>query len=50
MRIIISLPNELLIYLRASPLYTETVEHIQALIKEGKELDRVVETPIYEYA
>jgi len=27
----------------------ETVEHIQALIKGGKEPDRVVETPVYEY-
>jgi YgiT-type zinc finger domain-containing protein len=28
----------------------ETVEHIQALIKERKEADREVETPVYEYA
>jgi YgiT-type zinc finger domain-containing protein len=28
----------------------ETGEHIQALIKGGKEPDRVVETPVYEYA
>ena len=28
----------------------ETVERIQALIKGGKEPDRVVETPVYEYA
>ena len=28
----------------------ETVEHIQALIKGGKKPDRVVETPVYEYA
>ena len=28
----------------------ETVEHIQALIKGGKEPNRVVETPVYEYA
>ena len=28
----------------------ETVEYLQALIKGGKEPDRVVETPVYEYA
>lgn len=28
----------------------ETVDHIQALIKGGKKPDRVVETPVYEYA
>jgi len=28
----------------------ETVERIQALIKGGKDPDRVVETPVYEYA
>ena len=28
----------------------ETVERIQALIKGGKEPDRMVETPVYEYA
>lgn len=28
----------------------ETVEHIQALIKGGKRPDRVVETPVFEYA
>ena len=28
----------------------ETVEHIQALIKGAKKPDRVVETPVYEYA
>ncbi len=28
----------------------ETVERIQALIKGGKNPDRVVETPVYEYA
>ena len=27
----------------------ETVERVQALIKEGKQLTRVVETPVYEY-
>jgi YgiT-type zinc finger domain-containing protein len=28
----------------------ETVERIQALVKGGKNPDRVVETPVYEYA
>jgi YgiT-type zinc finger domain-containing protein len=28
----------------------ETVERIQALIKGGKKPDRVVKTPVYEYA
>ena len=28
----------------------ETVEHIQALIKSNKKPDKVVETPVYEYA
>ena len=28
----------------------ETVERIQALIKGAKKPDRVVETPVYEYA
>lgn len=28
----------------------ETVEHIQAIIKRRKEPDRVIETPVYEYA
>jgi YgiT-type zinc finger domain-containing protein len=28
----------------------ETVEHIQALIKGEKKPDRVIETPVYEYA
>ena len=28
----------------------ETVEHIQALIKEGKKPAKVIETPVYEYA
>ncbi len=28
----------------------ETVERIQALIKGGKKPDKVVETPVYEYA
>jgi YgiT-type zinc finger domain-containing protein len=28
----------------------ETVERVQALIKGGKNPDRVVETPVYEYA
>jgi YgiT-type zinc finger domain-containing protein len=28
----------------------ETVERIQVLIKGGKNPDRVVETPVYEYA
>ena len=28
----------------------ETVEHIQALIGSKKQPDRVVETPVYEYA
>ena len=28
----------------------QTVERIQALIKGGKNPDRVVETPVYEYA
>jgi YgiT-type zinc finger domain-containing protein len=27
----------------------ETVERVQALIKEGKPPSRVVETPVYEY-
>jgi YgiT-type zinc finger domain-containing protein len=27
----------------------ETVEHIQAMIKRGKEPDRVIKTPVYEY-
>jgi len=27
----------------------ETVEHIQALIKEGKKPIRVIETPVFEY-
>jgi hypothetical protein len=26
------------------------VEHIQALIKEGKKPAKVIETPVYEYA
>ncbi len=28
----------------------ETVEHIQAIIKSRKRPDRVIETPVYEYA
>lgn len=28
----------------------ETVEHIQALIRSGKRPDKVIETPVYEYA
>jgi YgiT-type zinc finger domain-containing protein len=28
----------------------ETVEHIQAIIKSRREPDRVIETPVYEYA
>jgi len=28
----------------------ETVEHLQALIKSSKKPDKVVETPVYEYA
>jgi YgiT-type zinc finger domain-containing protein len=28
----------------------ETVEHIQAIIKSKKKPDRVIETPVYEYA
>jgi len=28
----------------------ETVEHIQALIKSRKGPDKVIETPVYEYA
>jgi YgiT-type zinc finger domain-containing protein len=28
----------------------ETVERIQALVKGGKKPDRVIETPVYEYA
>jgi YgiT-type zinc finger domain-containing protein len=28
----------------------ETVEHIQAIIKSKKRPDRVIETPVYEYA
>ncbi|MGB6066033.1 MAG: YgiT-type zinc finger protein [Desulfomonilaceae bacterium] len=28
----------------------ETVEHIQALIKSRKKPDRVIETPVYDYA
>jgi YgiT-type zinc finger domain-containing protein len=28
----------------------ETVEHIQAIIKGRKKPDRVIETPVYEYA
>ena len=28
----------------------ETVERVQALIKGGKNPDRMVETPVYEYA
>ena len=27
----------------------ETVERIQAMIKGGREPDRVIETPVYEY-
>jgi len=28
----------------------ETVKHIQAIIGSGKSPDRIVETPVYEYA
>lgn len=28
----------------------ETVEHIQTLIKSRKKPDKVIETPVYEYA
>ena len=28
----------------------ETVEHIQALIKDNKTPEKVIETPVYEYA
>ena len=28
----------------------ETVQHIQAFIKQHKEPDRVIETPVYNYA
>ncbi|MBW1783411.1 MAG: YgiT-type zinc finger protein [Deltaproteobacteria bacterium] len=28
----------------------ETVEHIQAIIKTRQRLDRVIETPVYNYA
>jgi YgiT-type zinc finger domain-containing protein len=28
----------------------ETVEHIQALINEGKSPEKVIETPVYQYA
>jgi len=28
----------------------ETVEHIQAIIKSRKRPDRVIETPVFEYA
>ncbi len=28
----------------------ETVEHIQAIIKSRKQPDRVIETPVYDYA
>ena len=28
----------------------ETVEHLQAIIKGKKEPDKVIETPVYEYA
>jgi YgiT-type zinc finger domain-containing protein len=28
----------------------ETVEHIQALIKGGKKPDKMIETPVYDYA
>jgi YgiT-type zinc finger domain-containing protein len=28
----------------------ETVEHIQAIIMSGQRPDRVIETPVYEYA
>jgi YgiT-type zinc finger domain-containing protein len=28
----------------------ETVEHIQSIIKGGKRPDRMIETPVYEYA
>ena len=27
----------------------ETVEHIQALVKNGKDPAKVIETPVYEY-
>jgi YgiT-type zinc finger domain-containing protein len=28
----------------------DTVEHIQALIKSNKRPDKIIETPVYEYA
>lgn len=28
----------------------DTVEHIQALIKSNKSPDKIIETPVYEYA
>jgi len=28
----------------------QTVEHIQAIIRSGKSPDRMIETPVYEYA
>ena len=28
----------------------DTVEHIQSIIKGGKRPDRVIETPVFEYA
>ena len=28
----------------------ETVEHIHALIKGGKKPDKIIETPVYEFA
>jgi len=28
----------------------KTVEHIQAIIRSGKSPDRMIETPVYEYA
>jgi YgiT-type zinc finger domain-containing protein len=28
----------------------ETVEHIQALISEGRPPEKVIETPVYQYA
>lgn len=28
----------------------DTVEHIQAIVKGGKRPDRVLETPVFEYA
>jgi len=28
----------------------DTVEHLQTLIKAGNKPDRVIETPVYEYA